>query len=128
MPPSRAPSATDAAVVAETVTVKDDSGNAGLLGALGNGLADFFGGVGLFLALQRVTDALVDRRRLSEGGALAVVDELSIDVAGAAEHGQAGALGEAFHALADPELTLDARRFLVVFAAQGGEVDLSHKN
>jgi hypothetical protein len=67
-------------------------------------------------------------RRLGNGLAEVVVDDLGVDVAGAAEHGQARAFGKAFDALADAELALDARRFLVVFATQRGEVDLSHGN
>src|SRR5262245_46386432 len=97
-----------AAMEQVTAAVEHHVGDASLLGALSDELADRRGVVGFLAALE----VLLERRGSSDGDALGVVDELHRDVLGRAVDGQARlAVGD------EPELGADALGAASLFSA-----------
>src|SRR5690606_28468283 len=82
----------DAAVVEVAVAVEDHLGDALVLASLGDGLTHELCCVGLGLVVRVGLQALAHRGHVDERDALRVVDDLRVDVLGAAEDGEAGTL------------------------------------
>src|SRR3569833_3191634 len=95
--------ALDAPMIQISAAVEDDLADTGSLRALGDQLADSLSGIDVAaLALGRLLAAKggVEWRRGHEGLAGDVVDDLHVDVVGAAVHVEARALLGARHSLA----------------------------
>src|SRR3546814_94743 len=76
----------DPTVIGVSAAIEDDRRNAGLLGALGDQLADLGRGRPVASGLQLVADILIQRRGMGEGEALLIVDDLGVDVLARPEH------------------------------------------
>src|SRR6516162_5825691 len=85
-------------MVLVTAAVEHNRADAGRLGALGNDLADGFGGGDVATTLQCSLGFLVDGTCRSERVAAAVVDDLRVNVAHRAVHAQARTLRSAGNA------------------------------
>ena len=72
-----------------TASVEYDVGDVLFLSALSDELADCLSSFLVAAALY----GLIERRSAAQGNALDIVDDLSIDVVGGAEHSKAGTLG-----------------------------------
>src|SRR5262245_66425865 len=78
----------DAAVIPVAAAIEYHLGHAGLLGPLGDERTDLDGGVAGGALRRLLLEAGVERRRVRERRALAVVDDLRVDVPAALENGQ----------------------------------------
>src|SRR5262249_37025026 len=99
----------DFAVVDVAAAVEDDLGDALLLRACGDELADLLGRLHVRADLALLLQGLVERRGRGHRTACGVVDDLRVDVLAALEDRETRPLGRAPDLLADPHAHAAAR-------------------